>query len=100
MPDTKISDLPSASVPLLGTEAVPLVQGSSTTKTTAKEIAGLSTPNIQIFESSGTWTKPAGAKLVLARVFGGGGGGGAGVANLPGAGGKGGDGRVTVITYF
>lgn len=84
MADAKISELPAASTPLDGTETVPLVQGTTTEKATARDIANLSSPNIQTFDSSGTWTKPTGAKLVLVRVWGAGGGGSAGRASASG----------------
>ena len=44
-----------------------------------------STPTIQVFTSSGTWTKPTGCKKVKVTVVGGGGGGGASRGN-PGTG--------------
>jgi len=53
------------------------------------------TPNVQIFNADGTWTKPAGAKLVHVICLGGGGGGGSGRradagTRYPGGGGGGG----------
>lgn len=50
------------------------------------------TTNVQTFTSTGTWTKPAGAKWVRAVVVGGGGGGGSGTLNAAGSAGNGGSG--------
>ena len=45
---------------------------------TEQYIAALTSPNISVFTSSGTWNKPAGLKYVIVEVVGGGGNGGAG----------------------
>lgn len=71
------------------------VSGSTGAVTIASTASG---PNIQTFTSSGTWTKPSGASLVLIRIFGGGGGGGGGLSSYasPGTGGTGGGGGACV----
>lgn len=62
--------------------ALPITKGGTGATTAAQArtnlgVAGAST-TIQVFASSGTWTKPTGAKIVDIQCVGGGGGGGAG----------------------
>lgn len=47
------------------------------------------TPDIKIYTSSATWTKPSGATFVYVKALGGGGGGGAASVTVPGFGGGG-----------
>ena len=47
MASIKISQLPSATTPLSGTEEVPIVQGGQTVKVAASSFGGSTTPNLQ-----------------------------------------------------
>jgi len=78
MADAKITELPAATLPLAGTELVPIVQGAETRRVAASAITR--SPQIDVYTTPGTatWTKPAGAVAVHVRVIGGGGGGGSG----------------------
>lgn len=60
-------------------------------------------PEVQVFTASGTWTKPPGAKIVIAEAVGGGGGGGAGRQSSSSAvkkGGAGGGGGSKGVRIF
>lgn len=56
-------------------------------------------PQVNTYTASGTWTKPAGAKLVVARILSGGGGGSTGSSSSGGAGGGGGGGGMMLHLF-
>lgn len=61
-----------------GTSARTVVVGDQVMMAVTKAVLDGMAVDVQVFTSSGTWTKPAGAKYVHVRVIGGGGGGGSG----------------------
>ena len=76
--------------------------GQTTAAAALTALGGAATAVTQVFTSSGTWTKPAGAKSVHIVAIGGGGGGGSGRASASGTaaggGGGGGSGGRTIAT--
>ena len=79
------------------TSGTSITFNDSTTQTTAYQA-----PNVQTFNSSGTWTKPTGYSMARIDIWAGGGGGNrSGSNNATGSGGGGGYATVTVpISYL
>ena len=73
------------------------VDGDMIADVTGVTGAGGGLQSVQVFTSSGTWTKPAGINFVKVTVVGGGGGGGYSASNTGGGGGGGGG---TAIKYI
>jgi len=66
--------------------------GASDASTARANLGVIASPTIQVFTTSGTWTKPSGAKVVVFEMVSGGGGGGAGGKGFSGTGIYGGSG--------
>ena len=85
------------------TSQIPSLTVNNLGQVTAVSSLAMPTTNVQVFTSDGTWTKPAGAKLVIFDVVAAGGGGGAGGKAASGTaifgGGGGGGGGYTSLTY-
>ena len=67
------------------------------------EAGGIASATFELFTANGTWTKPAGAKLVYVEVIGAGGGGGGGYGNTAGTwrrGGAGGGAGALAVKFF
>ena len=53
MPDSKISELPAATLPLTGTEQLPIVQNSETRRAPASAVGGRASPPFSAINSNG-----------------------------------------------
>lgn len=105
---TQISDSDVASDAAIASSKLATVQvaqggtGQTTAAAALTALGGAATAVTQVFTSSGTWTKPTGAKSVHIVAIGGGGSGGSGRASVSGTaaggGGGGGSGGRTIAT--
>lgn len=75
-----------------GTSARTVVVGDQVMLAVTKAVLDGMAADVQVFNASGTWTKPNGAKWIYVRVFDGGGGGGSGQRGANGGARSGGSG--------